>query len=75
MIHDNVQRTSIFLGEEDRAAIRAIQERYGVSTDSDAIRLALRVLAHAQELALAPLPPRQSEHGKQVCHGQAEPDK
>jgi hypothetical protein len=56
MIHNNVQRTSIFLGDEDRAAIRAIQERYGVSTDSDAIRLALRVLAQAKEIGLSPLP-------------------
>jgi hypothetical protein len=60
MIHSNVQRTSIFLGDEDRAAIRAIQERYGVSTDSDAIRLALRVLAQAREIGLSPLPPEQS---------------
>lgn len=58
MIYNGVQRTSIFLGEEDRAAIRTIQERYGVSTDSDAIRLALRVLAQAKEIGLSPLPGR-----------------
>lgn len=56
MIHIDMQRTSIFLGDKDRAAIRVIQERYGVSTDSDAIRLALRVLAEAKEIRMAPLP-------------------
>jgi Arc/MetJ family transcription regulator len=56
MIYYRVKRTTIFLGDEDRAAIRAIQERYGVSTDSDAIRLALRILAQAREIALTPLP-------------------
>lgn len=61
MIYKNVQRTSIFLGDRDREAIRAIQERYGVSTDSDAIRLALRVLAEAKEIAMSPLPQEKSE--------------
>ena len=56
VIHKDVQRTSIFLGDEGRAAIRAIQKRFGVSTDSDAIRLALRVLAEAKEIGLGPLP-------------------
>ena len=61
MIYCDVKRTTIFLGDEDRAAIRAIQERYGVSTDSDAIRLALRVLAQAREIGLAPLPEARQE--------------
>lgn len=56
VIHNDVQRTSIFLGDRDREAIRVIQERFGVSTDSDAIRLALRVLAEAKEIRVAPLP-------------------
>lgn len=59
MIYDDMQRTSIFLGDEDRAAIRTIQDRYGVSTDSDAIRLALRILAQAREIGLVPLPATQ----------------
>lgn len=58
MIYIHMQRTSIFLGDEDRAAIRTIQERFGVSTDSDAIRLALRVMAEATEIRIAPLPER-----------------
>jgi hypothetical protein len=53
-----MKRTTIFLADKDREAIRAIQERFGVATDSDAIRLALRVLAEARELAIAPLPER-----------------
>ena len=51
-----MKRTTIFLAEEDIAAIRRIQERYGVSTDSDAIRLAVRVLAQAETIAVTPLP-------------------
>lgn len=51
-----MRRTTIFLGDEDREAIRTIQARYGVSSDSDAIRLALRVLAQARDIGLSPLP-------------------
>jgi len=61
-----MRRTTIFLADEDREAIRIIQQRFGVSTDSDAIRLALRVLAQARQIALEPLPQVQNkgdEHG------------
>jgi len=61
-----MKRTTIFLADEDRDSIRIIQQRFGVSTDSDAIRLALRVLAQARQIALEPLPPVQrngEEHG------------
>lgn len=75
MIHNGVQRTSIFLAARDREAIRAIQQRYGVSTDSDAIRLALRVLAEAREIALSPLPGEPSKHGTQGRHDQAKTEK
>jgi hypothetical protein len=51
-----MKRTTIFLGDQDRDAIRLIQDRYGVATDSDAIRLALRVLAEAKEISMSPLP-------------------
>ena len=44
------KRTSIRLDETDRAAIETIKERYGVASDSDAIRLALHVLAEAKRL-------------------------
>ena len=61
-----MKRTTIFLGEDDREAIRAIQHHYGVSTDSDAIRLSLRVLAQAKQITIDPLPARASggdDHG------------
>lgn len=40
-----MKRTTIFLGDADRVAIQAIKDRFGISSDSDAIRLALRVIA------------------------------
>jgi hypothetical protein len=59
-----MRRTTIFLAEEDRQAIHTIQQRYGVSTDSDAIRLGLRVLAQATEIRVAPLPKRHDKCDK-----------
>jgi Arc/MetJ family transcription regulator len=44
------KRTTIWLDETDRTAIAAIKERYGVATESDAIRLALRILAESQRV-------------------------
>lgn len=75
MIHNDVQRTSIFLGDKDRESIRAIQERYGVSTDSDAIRLALRVLAEAKEIAVSPLPAKPTQRGSQDDHDERDGEK
>lgn len=44
------KRTTIYLDEADRTAIVLIKQAYGVTSDSDAIRLALRLLAEkAQE--------------------------
>lgn len=40
-----MKRTTIFLGDADRTAIQAIKDRFGISSDSDAIRLAVRVIA------------------------------
>jgi hypothetical protein len=42
--------TTIRLDEADRAAIANIKERYGVASDSDAIRLALRLLAESKRV-------------------------
>lgn len=64
MIYFDMKRTTIFLGDVDREAIRTIQMRFGVSTDSDAIRLALRILAQARQLALDPLPNTATEGEK-----------
>lgn len=40
-----MKRTTIWLHETDKNAIRAIKSKYGLSTDSAAIRLAVRILA------------------------------
>lgn len=37
-------RTTILLDQVDKEAIARIQSRYGISTDSSAIRLAVRML-------------------------------
>ena len=42
--------TTIRLDEADRQAIATIRQRYGVASDSDAIRLALRLLAQSQRV-------------------------
>lgn len=42
--------TTIRLDETDRAAIETVKERYGVASDSDAIRLALRLLAESKRV-------------------------
>jgi hypothetical protein len=44
------KRTTIWLDESDRAALAKIRERYGVASDSDAIRLALRLLAESRRV-------------------------
>ena len=40
-------RTTLPLGDKDRAAIAAIREYYGLHSDADAIRIALRELERA----------------------------
>ncbi len=44
--------TTIRLDDADRAAIATIRQRYGVASDSDAIRLALRVVAESKRVDL-----------------------
>jgi Arc/MetJ family transcription regulator len=44
------KRTTIWLDEADRAAIATIRERYGVASESDAIRLAVRLLAESKRV-------------------------
>ncbi len=43
------RRTSIYLDEADKAAIQTIKERYGITSDSDAIRFAVRQVAAAKK--------------------------
>jgi Arc/MetJ-type ribon-helix-helix transcriptional regulator len=40
-----MKRTTIWLGEKDKEAIREIRELYGLESDSAAIRFSLRVLS------------------------------
>jgi len=47
-----MNRTSVFIGPEDRAALEIIHQRYGVATESDALRLALCVLAASPRLSI-----------------------
>jgi Arc/MetJ-type ribon-helix-helix transcriptional regulator len=51
--------TTIRLDEADRQAIATIRQRYGVASDSDAIRLALRVVAESRRVDI-----RQNAHAK-----------
>lgn len=51
-----MKRTTIFLGDADRSAIQAIKDRFGISSDSDAIRLALRVIAGVPNAEVLLLP-------------------
>ncbi len=44
------KRTTIWIDESDRAALAKVRERYGVASDSDAIRLALRLLAESKRV-------------------------
>jgi Arc/MetJ-type ribon-helix-helix transcriptional regulator len=52
--HTMRKMTTIRLDETDRAAMAAIKERYGMASDSDAIRLALRLLAESKRVNVAP---------------------
>jgi Arc/MetJ family transcription regulator len=53
---DMRRRTTIWLGDPDRDAIHTVRERFGLSSDSDAIRLAVRTLARAERVAVWPIP-------------------
>jgi len=56
---------SIWLDPTDEAAIRALRERYGIDSDSGAIRFALRVLAASPLVQVAvPPPPKFAHRGK-----------
>ncbi|HEV8192396.1 MAG TPA: hypothetical protein VGP82_13095 [Ktedonobacterales bacterium] len=44
------KRTTIWLDEADRAALATIRARYGMASDSDALRLAVRLLAASKRV-------------------------
>ncbi len=61
--------TTIRLDDADRQAIAVIRQRYGVASDSDAIRLAVRVVAESRRIDL-----RQGADDKGADdHGRDEP--
>ena len=43
------KKTTIYLDEADRKAIAIIKQRYGITSDSDAIRFALRIVSEQEE--------------------------
>jgi Arc/MetJ-type ribon-helix-helix transcriptional regulator len=52
---DKIQRT-IRLSEQDREAIAAIREQYGLTSDSEAIRFALRMALREGKQSRLPHP-------------------
>ena len=55
------KRTTIWLDEADKAAIKVIKERYGMATESDAIRLAARLLAASKRVDIVDIRARKRE--------------
>ncbi len=47
MLKLKYSRKTFYIAPEDDRAILAIQEKYGLSTHSDCVRLALRILAES----------------------------
>jgi hypothetical protein len=44
-----MQRTSIYLDDQDRDALRVIREAHGIASDASAIRFAVRSMARDLE--------------------------
>lgn len=57
-----MKRTTIYLADMDRVAIDAIRKRFGMSTDSTAIRFALRVVADTLTLPVPNADNKEQEH-------------
>ena len=58
-----MRRTTIHLGDVDREAIKVVRERYGLPSNSGAIRMAIRLLA-----ATPPQPPAEKREGEWARH-------
>jgi hypothetical protein len=56
------QRTTLWLDDRDRAAIAAIRERFGCGSATDAVRLALRLLAESERVQIVPSPSTKRDH-------------
>ncbi|MFL5624002.1 MAG: hypothetical protein ACJ788_00210 [Ktedonobacteraceae bacterium] len=61
MIKNHNERRTFYVGVQDTIAIQHIRERYGMSTDSDAVRFALRLVA---ESPVVQLPTKKKTTGK-----------
>jgi len=48
-----MKRTTIWLSDLDRGAIALVRERYGISNDSDALRVAVHIIAKADRIKVA----------------------
>ena len=48
VVKQQVKRTTIFLHPRDLAAIEALRLRFGLASDSDTIRFALRLVEQSQ---------------------------
>lgn len=57
-----MKRTTIFMDDRDYECVEIIKDVYGVSTASDAIRLALRILVNVQNFQIQAV----SEQGTRV---------
>ncbi len=55
------ERRTFYVGVQDTLAIETIREKYGCKTDSDCVRLALRLTA---ESPIAQLPTKKKSTGK-----------
>ena len=59
----NKTRTTIRLEEQDREMIALIKEHYGITSDNDAIRLALREIGRSiKRQSTPPLPQTRKGH-------------
>jgi hypothetical protein len=47
-VKQHVKRTTIFLHQTDLAAVETLRSRFGLASDSDTIRFALRLVAQSQ---------------------------
>lgn len=47
MLKTLYQRCTLYLAPQDKQAIKTIKDMYGLSTDSDAVRVAVRLVAES----------------------------
>lgn len=55
-MEEGMKRKGVYLGEIDEECIKAIRAKYGLCSDNDAIRLALRLLADEEAIKVTVAP-------------------